>query len=242
MARQMKRNADPAANAELTLHNALNATSDPVETRVLQHYLENTDFTEYRKLQDKHLSLRSTPAKFLDLTTWLQARVEVIRTLGLEDATQPRRILDIGCGPCHFGLGCRVFGHEVLGLDLPDNAIYNDLVTFWDLERVAEPIRAMEPIPVPEDGGFDVVTALSANFYQKPDGTLFTEDDWRAFFSDLAQHLAVGGVVYFKLNPLSDHQGLHAPDLQYVRLIESLGGTISDTTVSFAKDALSASA
>lgn len=226
----MKRDADPTADPESTLSTAV-PRSD-AERRILDHYARTMDFAGFRALQGRHLALRSKPAKYLDFTTWLRARLEVVEALDLIESP-PLRILDLGCGPSHFGLACRVLGHDVTGVDLPDNALYNDLVAFFDVRRVAQPISAGRALVEEVGRDFDLVTAFSANFFQKPDGTLFTESEWRFFFEDLSTRLRPGGRVYFKLNPLRDHEGMHPEDAEFASMIESLGGTASGVIVRF---------
>jgi hypothetical protein len=230
MEREMKRGANPQADPQESLSAAV--PRNDAERRVLSHYSETMDFDGFRALQSKHLELRSKPAKYLDFTTWLRARFEIAETLGLTDSP-PLKILDLGCGPSHFGLVCRVFGHNVVGEDLPGNALYNDLVAFFELRRVAEAIRPNSPLPAEIGTGFNLVTALSANFYQKEDGSLFTVEEWTFFFKALSNVLQPDGRVFFKLNPLQDHPGLHPEDAAFAHMVESLGGTANGVLVQF---------
>lgn len=229
MAREMKIGSDPEADAHISLQEAVNASRDPDEKLFLSDLLSTLDFDSYSDLQQWHLRAKSKPAKFLDLTAWMRHKYALCKTLGL-DRESPMRILDIGCGPSHFGAVARYFGHEVVGLDVPANALYGDLNDFFDLRRFVHPVRAMRPLPA-DLGRYDQITALSANFYQKEDETLFTVDEWRFFMQNIARdHLSPGGTIFFNLNPLTDHAGMHFWDDEFAALMEGAGGTVDRKT------------
>lgn len=229
MKRSVAAGINPSADAEGTLQRALQTSTDEEVRRFLASVRAGVDFRRYRALQLRHLKLRSKPAKFLDLTAWLVAKFRTARDVGLAGRA-PAAVLDIGCGPGHFGLACRHLGHRVVGLDVPENPLYRDLLECFSLDMVLHRIRPGQPLP-DALGRFDVVTAISANFYQKEDGSLFTVDEWSFFMRDLVtNHMNPGGQIYFKLNHLSDHPGMHFKDEAFVRMMAARGGSVDVRT------------
>lgn len=229
MSRQMKIGSDPKADAETTLKVAIEQTTEEAERSFLTHLLTTLDLASYADLQHCHLAMRSKPAKFLDLTAWMRHKFALAKNLGLDNA-EPMRILDIGCGPSQFGVVGRYFGHEVEGLDIPGNALYGDLNDFFNLRRFVHAVRPMRPL-ARELGRYDFITALSANFYLRPDDTLFTIDEWRFFMENIVRdHLNPGGRIFFNLNPLADHEGLHFWDDEFAHMVEQKGGALDRKT------------
>lgn len=225
MSREMKIGSNPSADAKQTLMYALKESDDQQEKEFIKHLLDALDFASYHDLQQWHLKAKSKPAKFLDLSAWMRHKFALAKHLGLHKSP-PRRILDIGCGPSHFGVVGRYFGHEVIGLDVPANALYGDLNDFYNIRRFVHPVRAMRPLPG-DLGRFDMITALSANFYQKEDDTLFTVEDWKFFMKNIvSSHINSDGEIFFNLNPLADHQGMHFWDDEFAQLMEGAGGTV----------------
>lgn len=220
---------DPEADARETLRLAIEAAADEDERRFLSWARAEIDLDRYAALQRKHLKLRSRSLKFLDLATWLRLKYRSARKMGLA-RPGPLSILDIGCGPGHFELACRYLGHDILGLDVPGNALYADLHECFKLRVHLQPIRARQALPEAL-GRFDVVTAISANFYQKEDGSLFGVEDWVFFMRDLVRnHMNEGGRIYLKLNQLADRPGLHVADGAFASMMAARGGSVEPRT------------
>ena len=97
-----------------------------------------------------------------------------------------RRMLDIGSGSGAFAFICNVLGHEVTGLDRPQdpaNAHSLDLnyqMARWYGVRVIEhTIEARAPLPI-EDGSYDDFVIFGPTFYRD-----WQEADWDFLFADL---------------------------------------------------------
>ena len=120
---------------------------------------------------------------------YLRENVARAVQLGLR-AGPTRRILDLGCGPGYFLLVCRAWGHTIMGLDLPGNQIFDRLVADLALPRHESAVRADSPLP-DAIGQYDLITAFSIDFDETP--SLWGEDAWQAFLTDIADHLPTGG-------------------------------------------------
>lgn len=95
--------------------------------------------------------------KYLDLEYWIGIGVERVFRLGLDTGPR-RRILDLGCGAGYFLYVCKLFGHDVLGLDVPEErSMYTEIRELLGIPWIAHEIKPMEPLP--QMGRFDVVTA-----------------------------------------------------------------------------------
>ena len=94
--------------------------------------------------------------KYLALDYFMRDSAERCFALGLFDDGRPKRILDLGCGPGYFLSLCRSLGHEVVGVDLDDEPLYNELIDFQGIQRIVHAVTLGSPLP-PLDGQFDIV-------------------------------------------------------------------------------------
>jgi SAM-dependent methyltransferase len=129
--------------------------------------------------------------------------------------SEPKRVLDLGCGGGFFLFIARNLGHSVLGLDIEHVPLFTELLELFQVPRVVWRISAFEPLP---DLGqkFDWITAFSTNFYlYHPTKERWGTAEWDFFLGDLGQHLAPGGKIFFGLNPLygGDYYTLGLRDL-----------------------------
>ncbi|MBI5155094.1 methyltransferase domain-containing protein [Candidatus Poribacteria bacterium] len=157
--------------------------------------------------------------KFLDLDLWL--REAVTRYVwGMAD-TLPKesRILDLGCGTGYFMAVCRLEGHDVLGLDLDTDPLYNEMMAFFGLERAVHRIEPMRPLP--ELGSrFDVITAHMTCFNWHEDVTPWNEREWAFLLEDLRGRLRPGGWIQMRLNLNPKTNEFYSPQLKraFVRM------------------------
>lgn len=216
---------DPAIDAWTGLEMAANAARDGKEQAFYAHVLHTLDFDAYAEMQTKHLEEHgsgSSRVKWLDLAHYLRVRYSYVVALGL-DQRPPLRLLDIACGPGHFGYICRFFGHDVLGIDVPGNEVLNDLIDVLAVPRVATPIKPKTPLP--DIGRFDYVTAFHANFHWHKHYGLFNYADWALFMEDLLnQHLTAHGQVYLHMNDTLSRPGVDLEDAAFAEFVAAHGG------------------
>lgn len=153
--------------------------------------------------------------KYLSLDTWLRRAIEHYLLQGLFDGIPGRRVLDLGCGMGYFLAVCRHHGHEVMGIDLDDEPIYNLSVQFLGIPRRVHRIEPSGPMPG-FDETFDVVTAFMTCFNLLPDGRGWTADDWATFLPQLHGLMRPRGkaLIQFNIEPATGR--LFAPDLPIV--------------------------
>jgi SAM-dependent methyltransferase len=159
--------------------------------------------------------------KFLNLEVWLAEAVERAFHFGLDRPPAGRRVLDIGSGAGYFLHVCRRLGHDVIGMDLDTDSLYNEMFDFLKLPRITHRIVAGRPLP---DIGapLDLATAFMTCFNRRDDGSAWTGDDWRCFLADLRTHMNPGGVVIVRFN-LHPDTGLPYP-AELPRAVNSLSG------------------
>jgi SAM-dependent methyltransferase len=127
--------------------------------------------------------------------------------------SEPKRVLDLGCGGGFFLFIAKNLGHSVMGLDIEHVTLFTELLDLFGVPRVVWRISALEPLP---DLGqkFDWITAFSANFYlYHPSKERWGTAEWDFFLGDLQQHLAARGKIFFGLNPLYDGD-YYTPELR----------------------------
>lgn len=140
-------------------------------------------------------------AKYTEVEKWMRLGCERVQDLNLHRASA-KRILDLGSGGGFFLFILQQLGHEVLGLDVEEPALYHDLTELFGVRRVIWKIKPFEPLP---DIGaqFDWITAFSISFDRGENGRArWGVEEWNFFLEDLSErHLAPAGKMYFALNP-----------------------------------------
>ena len=139
-----------------------------------------------------------TPAKYLDLPTWMEANLQRIRDLEL-DIGRRRRVLDIGSGSGYFLYICKLLGHDAVGLDVDDMPMFNQTIALLGVNRVVWRIQKFVPLP---DLGkkFDLITAHMICFNNHKVPGLWGVPEWDFFLDDVSRFLAPGGRIWFELN------------------------------------------
>lgn len=178
--------------------------------RLLESWDQNAFRQRFRPHWDPFAGTR--PAKFLDVETWL--REAVFRYLLLKvDDTRSQRILDIGAGTGYFLLVCRLQGHHVLGLDLPDEPLYDDCFDFFALPRILHRIEPMRALPQTGER-LDWITAFMTCFNVDAEGRPWGEPAWRFLLSDLRERLNPAGRVVLKFNLEPGNRRFYAPEVR----------------------------
>ncbi len=165
--------------------------------RFFDYLLSEVDEEAFRALQRRYLDAgivdrNADTVKYIDPIRWFESKVRMAFNIGL-DTKPPMRILDLGCGPGHFGVVARFFGHEVTGTDLPSRSsglahLYDALCDVYCVKRISHTI--VENTPMGEIGGrYDLVTALLAAFnvdvHKKP----WTAAHWKFFLTDMRENV-----------------------------------------------------
>ncbi len=179
-----------------------------------EHVRDHVDPDEHARIQQKYLVDRARPSiamedneflsgflKYIDPVVWLESKLSAAIALGL-DKSAPLSILDIGTGGGHFSFVATYFGHEVIGVDLPEEVrwsatryLYDDLCSMYGAKR--EPCRISPGVSLPDLGRFDLVTAFMAAFNATnfeplqgheglPERQPWSVDDWRWFFREVS--------------------------------------------------------
>lgn len=121
-------------------------------------------------------------AKYLDLPTWIERNLRRVQRLKLHQGTR-RRVLDVGCGCGYFLYICKLFGHEVIGLDLPGQAMYSEITELLGVPVHHATVERFQPLP--DLGAFDVVTAHMICFNGHRTDRVWGVEEWRFFLDGL---------------------------------------------------------
>src|SRR5215468_799377 len=136
--------------------------------------------------------------KYLNLRNWMAVNLKRVRSLGLDRGIR-RHILDLGCGAGYFLFITQCLGHDVVGLDLDDNAFFTDMIFMLGLSRVIWRVRPFVRLPK-FDRKFDLITAFMICFNGHKSPSLWGKKEWKFFLDDLDQHLTPGGKVCLGFN------------------------------------------
>jgi hypothetical protein len=149
----------------------------------LKPMLAQIDEDRAREIQQQYANSTAGYAKYADIQPWLRLNRERVQDLNLH-RSEPKRVLDLGCGGGFFLFILKNLGHSVVGLDID---------------------RGQQ---------FDWITAFSANFYlYHPAKKRWGTAEWDFFLRDLQHHLAPGGKIFFGLNP-SYNSGYYTPEIR----------------------------
>ena len=151
------------------------------------------------------MNLRSPEQKYLDLPFWIKGKFGVAKTLDLE-SRQGSKLLDIGAGPGHFGLICKYYGVDYLGLEIPlthwvssvEQHLFDDICRYFGIRRKTLKVTAGVLISLGER--FDILTCLMGNFsaFESRLANVPVDESvawpwpvWAAFLSDAVDNVMV---------------------------------------------------
>jgi SAM-dependent methyltransferase len=178
----------------------------------LEPMLAKIDHARAQEIKERYANSTAGYAKYADIEPWLRLNRERVQDLKLQ-RSEPKRVLDLGCGGGFLLFIARNLGHSVLGMDIEHVALFTELLELFKVPRVVWRISAFEPLP---DLGkkFDWITAFSTNFYlYHPSKERWGTAEWDFFLRDLQQRLAEDGKVFLGLNPLYDGD-YYTPELR----------------------------
>jgi SAM-dependent methyltransferase len=167
----------------------------------LRPIVADLDQARLREIQARYREVPRGFAKYIDVHRYLRLNRERVQDLQLHRVAQ-QRVLDLGCGGGFFLYILKRLGHNVLGLDTGQHALYGELTELFGVPRLVWRIKPLEPLP---DLGsrFDWITAFSIAFDTVQDGEeRWGPSEWNFLLEDLHdRHLAPGGKMFFALNP-----------------------------------------
>ena len=137
--------------------------------------------------------------KYLEINYWLFENMRRVYVLGLHRQSRKLKILDIGCGAAYFLYVCRQYGHDVEGVDVPDNEMYNEIVAALGIKRYTQYVTKFEDLQTTER--YDLVTSfmICFNCHDQPD--LWRIPEWESFLASLYdRNLNAGGEVVLSFN------------------------------------------
>jgi SAM-dependent methyltransferase len=139
----------------------------------------------FRVLQVKHGAAEVNGwdyTKYLTLEHHMQRAARQATTLGLHES-RPLRVLDLGCGSGYFLATARYLGHEVLGLDMPGNEMFDDTLSLLNIPQVDQVIESFAPLP--ELGApFDLITGHQVWFNWTGRKDPWNIHEWSYFLDD----------------------------------------------------------
>jgi len=166
--------------------------------------LDQTRLAEIKK--------RYAGEKYADVDQWLRVNRERVQDLKLHRSS-PQRILDLGCGGGFFLFILKRIGHSVLGLDVDESPLFNELLEVFGVPRTVFRIEPFESLPNLEQR-FDWITAFSIGFDRsRATNSRWGPGEWDFLLRDLQRRLAPGGKIYLTLNPLPNGDYL-TPELR----------------------------
>jgi len=159
------------------------------------------DREKLREIQQRYAGSTAEYAKYADVDRWLRVNRERVQDLKLHRSRQPMRVLDLGCGGGFFLFILKGLGWRVVGLDMIESPLLDDLLDLFGIPLVAWTITAFQPLPK-FGQKFDWITAFSIRFnLYRPSQQPWGLEEWDFFLRDLQQRLAPGGRIFFALNP-----------------------------------------
>lgn len=156
------------------------------------------DQDRYADIHKRHIRDAPEIAKYLNFVWFARHKFAQLKRIGCAQGTAPKRILDLGCGPCHLGLAARYFGHETVGLDAPlaEPHLYTELCDLFHVKKYTHRMAANVPLPRLLLGSFDYVTCTMTEFDLDP---VWSVDDWNWFVHDARRLLRADGHLYVTL-------------------------------------------
>ncbi|HEV2045930.1 MAG TPA: class I SAM-dependent methyltransferase [Chthoniobacterales bacterium] len=169
------------------------------QSRRLKPLLAKIDMERLHEIQQRHAGSTDRYAKYADIERWLKINLARVEDLELH-RSNPKEILDLGCGAGFFLFAAKQFGHSGNGLDVDDFPLSNELVDLLQVDRKVWRIKALEPLP---DLGrnFDLITGFSTAFNRNEDESRGWDiSEWTFLLDDLGRRLKPNGKIFFDIN------------------------------------------
>jgi SAM-dependent methyltransferase len=208
----------------------------PVNARAI---LATIDQKALDELREKYPRQPDSPKinRFEDANYWVRINLKRVQDLWL-DRSEPIRILDLGCGSGFFLYICKLFHHDVVGLDRDTNPLFRGTTELLGIPRVTADIDPCVPLP---DLGerFDLVTAYRICFQRIPTEEKgswqeWGPNEWTFFINDIrTRFLQPGGRLLLAFNPRPDESYF---DADVKACFESHGARFFRSKVLFAAD------
>jgi SAM-dependent methyltransferase len=101
----------------------------------LKPMLAQIDLNRAREIQQRYANSTAGYAKYADIEPWLQLNRERVQDLNLH-RSEPKRVLDLGCGGGFFLFILKNLGHSVMGLDIDRVPLFGELLELFGVRRV----------------------------------------------------------------------------------------------------------
>lgn len=165
--------------------------------------------------------------KYLNLDIWVFETLLRCYRLGLHDKSKSLNILDLGTGAGYFPFICSYFGHKAEAVDVPDNKMYNELVSALAVSRHNE--RIMPFASLSNTDKYDLITAFMICFNGHKTKKLWHISEWKSFLNSLHQNnLKDNGEVFLSFNAETAEEPVSKDLLNF--FLEN-GGEVSGSTV-----------
>jgi len=209
----------------------------PINARAVLATINRDELAQLRDRYPVRPNARKINA-YENATYWIGVNVRRVQDLWL-DRTSPLRILDLGCGPGYFLYISQLFGHSGVGLDTPDEPLFEGLTQLLNVQRV---IARIQPrIPLPDLGEkFDLITGHRVCFHRierigEHEWKEWSPSDWKFFIDDIrSRFLKPRGRLFLELNPRHDRSSAITPEIRAAFVAE--GARIFRAKVLFAAD------
>ena len=185
--------------------------SYPLDPKPFIDAIDHDGFAKLRARYEKP-GEKVRPEKYLDLDEWMPTNVKRVRDLRLMKAPPRLRVLDLGCGSGYFLHIARCLGHDVLGLDLDVEPVFNETLRLLGVPRIVHCIQPFQPLP-DTGAAFDLITAHMTCFNRRADGSHWGVEEWEYFLGDACSRLTPSGRLQFDLNVLPDGRHM-TPELK----------------------------
>ena len=201
------------------------------EDKILEFHKKRIPKNKFNYIKQKYINDDPYPgySKYLELDKWLKKSVYYAQLLNL-DKSKPLTILDMGTGAGYFPFVCSNYGHQCIGIDIPDIAMYNELIELLGVRRKDLRIKAFSPLP-DFNKKFDLITAFSVCFNNHAKSEVWSVSEWGFHLADLAaNHLRRDGEIFMELNAEPDGT-YYSEDLR--KFFGECGAVINENIVRF---------